>query len=303
MTAPKSSTPPDLPPQSPVFHAINAPRYERQGFINTYERQFVCRFIVVIDALFPPSVTMFEELIYDADPSTDLHILLASPGGDGETAVRLVRSAQARCRQLTVIVPDQAKSAATLLALGAHHIVMGPMSDLGPIDPQFPLGDGSLVSAKNIIDAVEEASKRVQAAPETYPIHATLLGDVTALMVQQARSALARTEDQLEEALRSNSDRKPAEIQALKKSLKALLIKRPASHAALFGAQDAKRAGLPVEEVDPKSNQWQLIWRLWAKYFALGPAARVYEGARASHIGSWASPFINALTDQSSPEP
>jgi len=115
-------------------------------------------------------VTLFEELIYDADPNTDLHILLASPGGDGETAVRLVRSAQARCRQLTVVVPDQAKSAATLLALGAHHILMGPASDLGPIDPQFLLGDGSLVSAKDIIGSVEEAVKTVQAAPETYPI-------------------------------------------------------------------------------------------------------------------------------------
>ena len=34
---------------------------------------------------------------------------------------------------------------------------MGPTSDLGPIDPQFPLADGSLAAGKAIIAAVEVA--------------------------------------------------------------------------------------------------------------------------------------------------
>jgi len=105
----------------------------------------------MVDAIFPYAITLFEELVYDAKPSQDLHLILATPGGDGETAVRLVRSAQARCRELTVIVPDIAKSAGTVLALGAHHILMGPVSDLGPIDPQFQQPTGELVSAKDII--------------------------------------------------------------------------------------------------------------------------------------------------------
>jgi membrane-bound ClpP family serine protease len=89
---------------------------------------------------------------------------------------------------------------ATILALGAHHILMGPTSDLGPIDPQLQTGAGTLVSAKDIIGTVDEATARVQDAPETYALHAALLADVTALMVQQARAALARTDDLLEQA-------------------------------------------------------------------------------------------------------
>ena len=83
--------------------------------------------------------------------------MLHSPGGDGETAVRITRAAQARCKELTVIVPDMAKSAATLLAVGAHYILMGPASDLGPIDPQFLL-EGNLVAAKDVIAAFDEAT-------------------------------------------------------------------------------------------------------------------------------------------------
>lgn len=108
----------EFPTQSPLFHAQHAERYARQSLISRYEEHFGCRLIVMIDAIFPYGVTFFEELVVDADPDEDLHLLLDSPGGDGETAVRLVRSAQARCRALTVIVPNQAKSAGTLLAWG-----------------------------------------------------------------------------------------------------------------------------------------------------------------------------------------
>ena len=48
----------------------------------------------------------------------------------------MVRSMQLRCKELTAVAPDMAKSAATVLCLGVHHILMGPGSDLGPID--FP---------------------------------------------------------------------------------------------------------------------------------------------------------------------
>jgi ATP-dependent protease ClpP protease subunit len=274
----------EIPHQSPLFHAEQSDRYERQRLFNAYEKKFSCRLIAVVDQLLPYSATLFEELIYDADPEQDLHLVLVTPGGDGETAVRLARSAQSRCKKFTVIVPDQAKSAGTMLSLGAHEILMGPVSDLGPIDPQLQVGTG-LVSAKEIIAAVDEATERVQSAPETYALHASLLADVTALMVQQARAALARTDDQLREALRANPDRTDDEVEILRSALSEPLITAAKSHGAIFGHSEALAAGLPVVSADPASLQWQLIWRLWAKYFALGE--RFYEGARASKRFAW----------------
>jgi membrane-bound ClpP family serine protease len=164
--------------------------------IRLYQTSRDCRLIVVMDVLFSDSIPHLEELLHNADPGQDMHLLLVSPGGDGEVAVRMVRSVQARCRELTVIVPDFAKSAATILCLGAHWLLMGPTSDLGPVDPQFQIANTSgLVSAKDIIAAVETAEAAVAARPDTYPLHAALLSDVTGLQVQQARSALARTGD------------------------------------------------------------------------------------------------------------
>lgn len=276
----------DLPTQSPLFYAEHSARYERQSMIQQYEARYDCKLIVVIDIIFGDNIPLLEELLFDADPDRDLHMLLQSPGGDGETAVRMVRSAQARCRELTVVIPDVAKSAGTILALGAHHILMGPTSDLGPVDPQFPIGEGdqqTLVAAKDIIAAVDNAQKAVAADPNTYPLHASLLSDVSALKVQQARSALARTGDLVEEALKSHPGRTDAQVKALKTKLKKPLIDLPKDHSAVVSASDAKRMGLPVTEVDPSSLQWQLLWRLYSKYLLL-PANRIYEADKASRI-------------------
>ena len=200
--------------------------------------------------------------------------MLDSPGGDGEIAVRLVRAAQARCNELTVIIPDQAKSAATLLTLGADHILMSPSSDLGPIDPQF-FRSGQLVSAKDVIAAVDDAAQKVQESPDTYPIYASLLSDVNALMVMQARSALDRTADLLEEALRSNPNRSIERVENLKDNLEGPLINNPKSHSALFGAHDAIRAGLPATIVDLGGEQWNLIWKLWGQVLCFAGTANL----------------------------
>ena len=269
--------------RSPLYEASHAARYERQALIRQYQATYGCRLVIMQDVLFPHSIPLFEETLYDADPAEDLHLVLSTLGGDGETALRLIRQAQSRCRKLTVIVPDQAKSAGTLLALGAHRIYMGPTSDLGPVDPQFRLSDGTLASAQAIIAAVDRAEERIQQSPDTYPLHAFLLEPVTALMVQQARDAIDRTGDLVKEALACVTSRSPEEIESLADTLEKLLIGDSKNHGAVVSAAGATGFGLPVEEADPASEQWQAVWRLWMKYAVLN-AVRVYEGQTASYV-------------------
>lgn len=269
--------------RSPLYEAGHSARYQRQALIRDYQEKHYCRLVVVRDALFPRSIPLLEETVFDADPEEDLHLILITQGGDGETALRLIRQIQARCREFTVIVPDQAKSAGTLLVLGAHQIYMGPTSDLGPVDPQFLLADGSLASARAIIAAVERAEASVQQNPGTYPLQASLLDPVTALMVEQARDQLDRTDDLVREALASVPGRSGDEVTALFEALKDPLIGATKSHSAVISTSDAKSFGLPVEEADPASPRWQAIWRLYMKYAVLSEPS-VYEGQTASHV-------------------
>lgn len=195
---------------------------------------------------------------------------------------------QTRCSELAVVVPDMAKSAATLLCLGADKILMGPAGDLGPVDHQFQIGGRSLASAKEIVAAIDEAERRVKESPETFPLFAGLLSDVNMLMVEQARSALDRTEALVREALSCCEARSDADVDALTVALKAPLIDEPKSHSAVIDVQAAQKFGLPAEPYDPASEEWRRVWELWTRYFTLGcwPAGitAVYEGRRASHI-------------------
>lgn len=131
---------------------------------------------------------------------------------------------------------------------------------------------------------MESALKAVQENPQSYPINAILLENLDWIIYQDAKSALRRTDELVKEALRSNPDRSPREVNALARKLKRPLVDRSSSHAAAFGAVDAQQSGLPVVVADPKSLQWQLVWRLWAKYFEYVTRARIYEGAKASHV-------------------
>jgi hypothetical protein len=272
--------------RTPLFTAQHSERYGRQQLIKKYEEDNGADLIVLIDAMFPPGMTFLEELLFDADPTRPMHMLLASPGGDGETAIRMVRSIQTRCSDLTVVVPDMAKSAATLLCLGADKILMGPGGDLGPVDPQFP-SRGGLVGAKEIVSAVAEAEDRIKGAPTTYPLFANLLADVNMVMLQQARNAIARSESLVQEALMCAS-RESGEVGKLAAALKKPLIDEPATHSAGVSADRAAELGLPAESADVTSPQWQLLWNLWTRYYELGcwPAGQVavYEGRRASQI-------------------
>lgn len=275
-------------PTTPLFQAQHFERYGRQELIRSYEAETGARLIVVIDQIFPANMTFVEELLVGASTDQELHVLIASPGGDGETAVRMVRAMQSRCSRLTMLVPDMAKSAATLMCLGADEIVMGPGGDLGPVDPQFQIGGRSLASAKEIVAAIDEAEARVVANPDSFPLFATLLSDVNMLMVEQARSALARTTSLVMEALGCATDRDVPTVAALTEALRPALIDEPTSHSAVVSADAARTLGLPIRDAVPSDAAWTTIWSLWTRYFSLGcfpvgPCA-IYEGARASQV-------------------
>ncbi len=269
-----------------LFAAQHSDRYDRQGIIRQYQELTGARLIVMIDQVFSHSMTLLEELLTGADPDQELHLLLSSPGGDGEVAVRLVRAMQARCSRLVIAVPDMAKSAATIMCLGANEILMTAASDLGPVDPQFPI-NGRLVGAKEIEQAVADAEARIAAVPDSYPMYAGLLSDINMLMVEQARAAMDRSYTLIDEAL-SCSGLDAEQRTSIAAKVKGPLIDEAKSHGATVGPDHARDMGLPVTTVDPNSESWQLIWALWTRYFNLGawPADQVgvYESAQASQI-------------------
>jgi len=66
----------------------------------------------------------------------ELDFLIVSYGGDPMVAWRIMSLLRERFDKISVLVPQSAYSAATLVALGADEIVMHPYGHLGPVDMQ-----------------------------------------------------------------------------------------------------------------------------------------------------------------------
>lgn len=69
-----------------------------------------------------------------------LDLVIATNGGTAAAARRLALLLHEYTDRLTVLVPHRARSAGTLLCLGAHELVLGPLAELSPLDPQIGSG-------------------------------------------------------------------------------------------------------------------------------------------------------------------
>ena len=83
-------------------------------------------------------------------------LLIDSAGGQADCAYRIARLFQRRTKNFHVLVPQYAKSAATLLALGGANIHLGVDAELGPLDVQmFDADREGYDSALNAIQSLE----------------------------------------------------------------------------------------------------------------------------------------------------
>lgn len=135
------------------------------------------------------------------------------------------------------------------------------------------------------MSAYDEAMERIAGNPEAYPVVAALMGNLTALDIQKARSATERSGQLLREALACSRNLAEDELEDLLEKLSGPLVDEPADHSAVFTASHAEAIGLPIVKPDPRSEQWDMLWRLYAKYNRfVEHNVGIYEGAHVSHV-------------------
>jgi hypothetical protein len=107
----------------------------------------------------------FQAAVRHSDLGQSVALLVESPGGEPDEAFRLARLFQRRVERFVVAVPQYAKSAATLLALGAHELILGREAELGPLDIQlFETRREEFDSALNTVQSLERLSAHALSA-------------------------------------------------------------------------------------------------------------------------------------------
>lgn len=224
-------------------------------------------------------------MLQSIDGDTDIiDFIIHSPGGDGNTAEKIVDMCRAYVKddgKLRVIIPNKAKSAATLVALGADIIVMGYSSELGPIDAQMPVNSSGViqfVSAQSFIDAREELLNLTHKAIQSgapYQGYLQLLTTIDVAFTKECERAMNFTRDvvskwmnnfMLKEKIKNDTERcEKASIIAKKLSSAATYL----SHGRMINVHDIKNdddlKNLQIEELKKEDPLWSLIWEIYVR--------------------------------------
>ena len=161
--------------RTPFFVACNAARYHRQDLIRTIQEQsgfrLICYVADIQCSIVRDDVIQFRDLLHNVDSGENIELLLHTPGGDIDAAEMLISMIRDRVGDagFRIVVPHFAKSAGTLMVLGADTVVMSDTSELGPIDPQVLMPDSTGLSrwrpAQSYLDAFDEHSQRLREDP------------------------------------------------------------------------------------------------------------------------------------------
>lgn len=177
-----------------------------------------------------------------------LNLILKSNGGDGMAALRLTRVLRHAAESIHLLVPLECASAATMVALCADSISMGPMGFLSPIDTSLN-HDLSPASADfDRVSVSEQSLKRAEhlllgeAKDRTDNPYTELFKHVHPLVVGEIERASGLTPRLCHEILAPRN----ADAETETKLVETLDSGYP-SHSYPIGVAEAQSLGLPAQ--------------------------------------------------------
>lgn len=282
------------PTKTPLFQAIHVERYQRQAIIKNIQdrsgHHLICYVSGTGCAIDRDDTVPFVDLLHNVPPSEDLDLLLHTGGGDIDAAEKLISMVRTKVgtARLRVVVPDFAKSAGTLMVLGADAVVMSDTSELGPIDPQIILADGNgnriRHSVQSYLDAYDEHTATLKREPGNVAAQ-IMLGKLDPATVKLFQGVKSRARQFAEDQLKRGMFRHGGNWSLAANEL--LDTKRWQSHAQMISWEDAQdpRIGLTVEYLDPNSDDWRDHWQLYClQRLAVGDRQKLFESDYASLV-------------------
>ncbi len=205
-----------------------------------------------------------------------LDFIIHSPGGDANAAEKIIQLCREHCRKaFRVIIPNMAKSAATLIALGADSIVMGHCSELGPIDAQVLVnvsGVNRFISAQAFIDARDNLLKEIEKRQSEGKEITQYLQQLATLNIPfiEECDRLMRYSNEMATKWLDKCMLKKTIKDSTKRVEKAREIanyfsstEKHLTHAKLINIEECRKLGLHVTALDKEGALWKLIWEYY----------------------------------------
>jgi hypothetical protein len=191
--------------------------------------------------------------------------MIEKNGGKTDSTESTISILQNRLLDFRVIVANAVKSNGTLVCLAAQSIVMGPTSELGPIDPHLN-GIPCTVLSDPVV------------AQSNYPLH-----QLAVLGLKQTRKLAERL---LREGMLKNSP--SGEVDRV---VQALATRDTYfSHGSAIDYREAKALNLNIEYLAADDPLWERIWLVYSMYdydVRRDDYLKIFEGeARSTAVGA-----------------
>lgn len=212
-------------------------------------------------------VDTIENVLPSSRKLQKLDLFLHSPGGFLDSAYKIIRICKEYCTEFNVIVPLAAKSAATVIALGANEIVMTVFSELGPIDPiiQHPYKPEVRVPVRSIKDFFDflnstETNQKIFVDPQFKNQMSSLLDPYLIGSYQTALNSSKQIAEKLlkENALKDNQSLIPEAVKRLTEYYY--------SHTYVIDRNEAREIGLNIINSESILNLDNVIRQLLSVY-------------------------------------
>lgn len=208
-----------------------------------------------------------------------ISLLLHSPGGDGTAVEKIITLCRAQCKTLRVIIPNRAKSAATMIALGADEIVMGYPSELGPIDAQIPViteGYARMMSAQSFIDARDALLSRYKDALSVNPPEDTqpilqMIASLDVPFIEECQRMMDFGRDVVRKLLSAHMFAKEKDKQARDQKINKIVnmlssVKTHMVHGRTIDGRTARQElKLNVKLLAKNDPLWKKVWEYYTR--------------------------------------
>lgn len=123
-----------------------------------------------------------------------LVLILHTPGGDPNAVESIVEYLHAKFDRINVVIPYLAMSGGAMISLASDLLVLGKQSQLGPIDPQFLIGN-KVHSARAIQEGFNKAREDIEKDIKLAHLWAPILQNMGPSLVLEADKALAYSKE------------------------------------------------------------------------------------------------------------
>ncbi len=214
-----------------------------------------------------------------------LYFFIKSDGGHGQASLRMVHLLRQYVKRLTVLVPQECSSAATMLALGADKILMGPIAQLSAVDTALTHDLSPIDRDNDRVSVSQDELHRVvrlyqrQAKGKASNPYEALYAYVHPLVIGAVdRVSALSTKLCLEILSYHLKDTKKA------RRISNVLNSGYPSHSYPITLREARRIGLNAEPLDEDVNE--MLFDLHEIYAEMGHRAYTDFDERNSHDNS-----------------